>query len=303
MRLSENDIIDLIRQSFPGGAALTDDCGRVPALGPGEMLLATADLMESGTHFNLEWHPPKMLGRKLMTVNISDLDASGARPLGFMLTLAVGRDVGAALLKEMLEGIAEAAEEYSTPVIGGDTVGRECGLGLGITAIGAAVRQLHRNGVQANDCIYVDHLPGASARGLEKLKSGQRWDPKHPDADILAHLDPRPNIGLGVKLAAIPEVHACIDVSDGLCKELRMLAEASGLSIIAEPNLGSDELYGGEDYSRCFSCAINLEELQNLAGRKFQLIAKAISKSNAPVLRYDGNNIVPLEDLSFRHME
>jgi len=302
LRLSENEIIDLIRQRFPGGAALTDDCGRVPALAAGQILLATTDLMESGTHFSLEWHPPKMLGRKLMAVNISDLDASGAHPLGFMLTLAVGRDVGAALLEEILEGIAETAKEYGVPVIGGDTVGRECGLGLGITAFGAAVRQLHRNGVQVNDCIYVDYLPGASARGLEKLKSGQRWDPKHPDTDILAHLDPRPNIGLGVKLANIPQVHACIDISDGLCKELRLLAEASDLSIVAEPNLGTDELYGGEDYSRCFSCAMNLEELQNLAGREFYFIAKAIPKSDAPVLRYAGNNIVPLEDLSFRHM-
>jgi thiamine-monophosphate kinase len=302
LRLSENDIIDLIGRRFPGGAALTDDCGRVPAPPTSEILLATADLMESGTHFNLEWHPPKMLGRKLMAVNMSDLDASGARPLGFMLTLAVGRDVGAEALKEFLEGIAEAAHEYGAPVIGGDTVGRECGLGLGVTAFGAAVRQLHRNGVQVNDCIYVDHLPGASARGLKKLQSGQRWDPKRPDADILAHLDPRPNIGLGAKLAAIPQIHACIDVSDGLCKELLMLAEASGLSIVAGPDLGADELYGGEDYSRCFSCAMNLEELQNLAGREFHYVAKAIPKSSEPVLRYDGNNIAPLEDLSFRHM-
>jgi len=303
LRLSENDIIDLIRRRFPGGAALTDDCGRVPAHGSDEMLLATTDLMESGTHFSLEWHPAKMLGRKLMAVNISDLDASGARPLGFMLTLAAGRNVGAEFLQELLEGIAEAAHEYGAPVIGGDTVGRECGLGLGITAFGAAKRHLHRNGVLVNDCIYVDHLPGASARGLKKLQSGQRWDPKHPDADILAHLDPRPNIGLGVKLAAIPQVHACIDISDGLCKELRMLAEESGLSIVAGPNLEADELYGGEDYSRCFACAMPLEELQGITGHEFHFIARAVPKSAAPVLRYNGDSIAPLEDLSFRHME
>ena len=303
LRLSENDIIDLIRQRFPAGAALTDDCGRVPAPEPDEMLLATTDLMESGTHFNLDWHPPKMLGRKLMAVNMSDLDASGARPLGFMLTLAVGGDVGAGLLKELLEGLAEAADEYNASVIGGDTVGREHGLGLGITAFGAAKRQLHRNGVQVNDCIYVDHLPGASGRGLKKLQSGQHWDPKHQDADILAHLDPRPNIGLGAKLATIPQVHACIDVSDGLCKELRMLAEASNLSIVAGPSLGAEELYGGEDYSRCFSCALNLEELKDLVGHEFYYVAKAVPKSAAPALRYDGNNIVPLEDFSFSHME
>jgi len=214
----------------------------------------------------------------------------------------VGRDIGAALLEEILEGVAEAADEYCVPVIGGDTVGREHGLGLGVTAFGAARRQLHRNGVQENDCIYVDNLPGASARGLKKLQSGERWDPMHPDQDILAHLDPRPNIGLGARLADILQVHACIDISDGLCKELRMLAMASGLSILAGPGLGEEELYGGEDYSRCFSCAMPLEELQDAAGQKFHCVAKAVPKSDAPVLRYDGSSIVPLEDLSYSHM-
>jgi thiamine-monophosphate kinase len=258
--------------------------------------------MESGQHFRLDWHPPKMLGRKLLSVNLSDLDSSGARPLGFMLTLAVGRDVDPALFFQVLEGLGEAARDYGIPIIGGDTVGRESGLGLGITAFGAAKRRLHRNGVLEGDGIFVDDLPGASHRGLLKLLSGQRWNSASPDADILAHLAPEPAIGLGPKLAELSEVHACIDLSDGLSKDLRMLAEASGVSVVVEPGLSEDALYGGEDYSRCFAADFDPERLREAAGRGFHLVARAVKKADAPVLIFANGELRPLEDRSFDHL-
>ena len=282
--------------------ALTDDCGSIPLPQAGETLLATSDLMESGQHFRLDWHPPEMLGRKLLAVNLSDLDSSGARPLGFMLTLAVGKNIGPATLEPILEGIAEAANEYKVSIIGGDTIGRESGLGLGITAFGVASRWLHRNGVKEGDNIYVDNMPGASHRGLLKLMSGHRWNPASPDPDILAHLAPRPEIGLGVRLAGFPQVHACIDLSDGLSKDLRMLAEASGVGIVVDSNFTDDSLYGGEDYSRCFASPLSLEALQELTGRRFYLVARAIPKVGAPLLRYSGGGLQPVEDRSFDHM-
>ncbi|MCL1908837.1 MAG: AIR synthase related protein [Holophagaceae bacterium] len=301
MHLSESDILEYIRHVFAGGTKLTDDCGRLPSPPPGETLLVTTDLMESGQHFQLEWHPPKMLGRKLLASNLSDLDSSGAVPLGFTLTLAVGKDIDATFLEQVLEGLAEGAKDYNIAIIGGDTVGRQTGLGLGMAAFGATKRWLRRSGVAEGDNIYVDALPGASHRGLNKLKAGLRWDPSAPDPDILAHLDPKPQIGLGAKLAAIPQIHACIDISDGLSKDLRMLAEASGLSIVVGPGLDSDSLFGGEDYSRCFACNIDAESLQKLTGQHFHYIARAVSRAEAPLLLYTGTSILPLEDGSFEH--
>jgi len=116
VRLSENAIISRIRDLFPGGAALTDDCGQVPVPPPGRILLVTTDLMEDGQHFNRAWHPPALLGRKLLMVNLSDLDASGAEPLGFTLTLALGKDLEAAWVDAFLVGLAEAARETGVPV-------------------------------------------------------------------------------------------------------------------------------------------------------------------------------------------
>jgi thiamine-monophosphate kinase len=244
-----------------------------------------------------------MLGYKLLAVNLSDLDASGARPVGFSLTLAVGRDIAPARLELILEGLALACREYDVSVIGGDTVGRETGLGLGVTAYGVAHRRLYRNGVLEGDSIYVDSVPGASIKGLRKLVAGQRWDYDHPDPDLLAHLNPTPEIGLGVLLATLPEVHACIDISDGLCKDLTSLALASNVSIVVGSHLCDDALYGGEDFSRCFATNMALEPLQNVAGRKFHLVARAIQKTGIPLLRHSQDGVVPVIDRSFKHFE
>lgn len=301
MELSESDIIRRIRETFPGGSTLTDDCGAIPLPPAGCRLLVTADLMESGQHFRLDWHPPELLGRKLLNVNLSDLDSSGAVPLGFTLTLALGRDLEVAWLEVLLSGLAEAAREAGVPVLGGDTVGRENGLGLGITAFGAARRWLQRSDLRAGDRLFVDQVLGRSHRGLRKLQAGQRWDPGQPDADIAAHLDPRPNLGLGPRLAEIPEVHACIDLSDGLSKDLRMLAEASGLSVQVAPGLDVDQLFGGEDFARCFSSSLEKDELEARLGIPLFQVGDAVPKGEAALLIYDGDRPRPLPDQSFDH--
>ena len=300
MRLSEGEIITCIRTTFLGGETLTDDCGQVQAL-PMETLLVTTDLMEADQHFRLDWHPPELLGRKLLAVNLSDLDASGATPLGFTLTLALGRELGASWVKAFLAGLAGAAREAGIPVIGGDTVGRPSGLGLGLTAFGSAKRWLRRDTLEVGDSLYVDQPLGASLRGLRKLESGLRWDPVHPDPDLQAHLDPRPNLGLGPRLALLPGVHACMDISDGLSRDLRTFADASGLSVVLEPGLSADAVRGGEDYARCFASALPQEELEARLGLALTRVAVIVARGQAPLLHYDGERLRPMADQSFDH--
>jgi thiamine-monophosphate kinase len=301
VRLSELEIIRRIRESFPGGRELMDDCGGVPAPPPGQQLLVTTDLMESGQHFRLDWHPPALLGRKLLMVNLSDLDASGAEATGFTLTLALGRDLEPRWLEQFLDGLAGAAAAAKVPVIGGDTVGRASGLGLGITAFGTCARWLKREAMAAGDRLFVDQELGASLRGLRKLMAGARWDPARIDPDLAAHLDPSPNLGLGPRLARIPEVHACIDISDGLSRDLRNLAEAAGLSVILDPGLGPESLEGGEDYARCFAASLPQAELQDLLGIQLIPVGLAVERAEAPLLHYDGGSLGPYPDLGFDH--
>ncbi|BDU76364.1 thiamine-phosphate kinase [Mesoterricola sediminis] len=299
MSLSELSVIARIRDRFPGGRELVDDCGAVPPPLPGQRLLVTTDLMEDGQHFSRAWHPPALLGRKLLAVNLSDLDASGATFLGFTLTLALGRDLAPAWVEAFLDGLAAASHAWSVPVLGGDTVGRASGLGLGITAFGSVARWLRRDTVEADDGIYVDQPLGASLRGLRKLMAG--WDPAVPDPDVAAHLDPQPRLGLGPRLAAIPEVHACMDISDGLSRDLANLATASGLSVILAPGLDADAVEGGEDYARCFAAALPQAELERRLGIPLLRVGTAAPAGEAPVLHYDGGSLRPLPDRAFDH--
>jgi thiamine-monophosphate kinase len=301
VKLSELEIIQRIRETFPGGADLVDDCGALPAPPPGHRTLVTTDLMESDQHFRLDWHPPELLGRKLLMVNLSDLDASGAVPTGFTLTLALGRDLSPDWVERFLRGLGQAAAETGVPVLGGDTVGRPAGLGLGLTAFGSVGRWLRRDALRAGDRIYVDQPLGASLRGLRKLQAGRRWDPAAPDPDLKAHLDPSPNLGLGPRLAAIPEVHACIDISDGLSRDLRNLAEAAGLSVVLEPGLDPDAVQGGEDYARCFSSSRPPEELRRMLAMPLIPVGSAMERTAAPLLHYDGGGLRPFPDRSFDH--
>ncbi|MBI3132871.1 MAG: thiamine-phosphate kinase [Acidobacteria bacterium] len=299
MGLEELDILARIRARMPGGSELSDDCGALPAPAPGETLLVTTDTLEEGTHFLRAWHPPRLLGRKLVRVNLSDLDASGARPLGCTLSLALPPDLEMGWLQELIEGIAEACEAAGLPVIGGDTVGRPQGIGLGLTAFGAAKRWLRRDGLQVGDRVYVDQPLGASLRGLEKLKRGSK--PDLGDPDIRAHLDPTPNLGLGLKLAELPEVHSCMDISDGLSRDLRNLAEASNLTIRLTRDLSPEELRGGEDFARCFSAALDRKTLEARLGKPLIELGEVVDRRPEPVVLYDGTSDQPLPDLGFDH--
>lgn len=299
--LSEWDIIDRVRTLLPGGAALVDDCGALPSPAPGETLLVSTDLMEEGIHFRQEWHPPHLLGRKLLAVNLSDLDGSGARFLGFTLTLALPPDLRSDWLEGFLQGLAASAKEQGLPVIGGDTVGRPAGIGLGLTVFGATSRWLRRDGLRPGDQVFVDQPLGSSLRGLRKLMGGQRWDSTSPDPDLTAHLDPRPNLGLGPRLAAIPEITACMDLSDGLSRDLRSLALASGVTLRLSPGLGEDVLRGGEDYARCFGSSLPQKRLEALLGMPLIPVAQALPRGTEPLVIYDGHKDRPLPDLAFDH--
>jgi len=301
MTLQETGILARIRELLPGGGSLMDDCGALPPTPADQTLLVTTDLMESDQHFRLDWHPPDLLARKLLAVNLSDLDASGAQPFGFTLTLALGPEIQAPWLEAFLLSLAKASRQAGVQVLGGDTVGRPAGLGLGLTAFGFATRWLRRDSLQVGDEIFVDQRPGASLRGLRKLLAGQRWDAHRPDPDLQAHLDPHPHLGLGVRLAELPEVHACLDLSDGLSRDLRNLALASGLSIAVEPSIGADALEGGEDYARCFGSSLSRGELEGRLGIPLIPVGRAMEPGPAPLLVYDGNGPRALPDLGFDH--
>ncbi|HEY7005728.1 MAG TPA: thiamine-phosphate kinase, partial [Sphingomicrobium sp.] len=179
-------------------------------------------------HF-LSTDPPASVGWKLVAVNLSDLAAKGAKPVGALLSLTISGD--GAWESDFLTGIEHACESYALPLIGGDTIALPEGAArvLGLTAIGrAGVHVPNRSGGKPGDALWFVGTVGDAAAGLAQLEADARAT--GPLVDIYRR--PVPQLGAGEVLA--PQAHAMMDVSDGLLLDARRLAEASGCAATIE---------------------------------------------------------------------
>ena len=181
--------------------------------------------MVAGVHFFAD-DPPAAIARKALRVNLSDLAAKGAEPIGFALNLALPDDWTADWLAAFAAGLGEDAATYRCPLIGGDTVRTPGPLTLAITAIGAVEpgRFAARGGVRPGDRLYVTGTIGDAALGL-RLRLGQ--GPTLADADRLQLLDryllPQPRLALAPAVARFAS--AGMDISDGFVGDLTKMLQ------------------------------------------------------------------------------
>ena len=176
-RLSEQDLISryFAPLAGPGGLGLLDDAALL-APPPGTELVLTADALVAGVHFFAE-DPPEKIAAKALAVNLSDLAAKGADPLGFLLTLALPRDWTPDWLAAFARGLGEMAAQGDCPLLGGDTVATPGPLTLSITALGCGPRRQngpanHRRTGRRALCLR-DHRRRRSGSGLAQ-KPGHR---------------------------------------------------------------------------------------------------------------------------------
>lgn len=312
--ISELDLIRRIKaQAIPADRGLVqgigDDCAVLAAPGAAALTLVTTDTLVEGVHFDLAWHPPELLGRKAVAVNVSDVAAMGGVPRFALLSLAVPDEAGVDLLDPLLRGFMAGLARYRVTLIGGDTVKSDQGLVLSVTVLGevARGRVVYRSGARPGDLIWVSGTLGQAAAGLELCRQGRTGG--YPDL-IQAHLDPLPETELGAVLADAGLVSAMIDMSDGLASDLAHICEESGVGAVVEAanlpiadstreaacSLGLDPLQlaiaGGEDYRLLFTAsAADSARLMALAGhavghRLFRV--GEIVAGQGVVLRADG---------------
>ena len=245
----------------PGALGLSDDAA---AFAPpaGRLLVVAADAMVEGVHF-LADDPAETVGRKLLRVNLSDLAAMGAAPLGYLLTLALPRSKGEDWFEGFCAGLAADQSEFGLRLLGGDTTALPAEspdgpLVLSLTILGHAApgQLLRRGGGGDGDGLWVTGTIGDAALGLAVLQGRLGGDGFLADRYRL----PRPRLGFAQGLHGIAS--AAIDVSDGLvqdcghiCRESRLDAEiAAGLVPVSGQALraGADwlerRLTGGDDY-------------------------------------------------------
>lgn len=275
---------ELIRRHFqrPGQMArasvalgIGDDCALLQPR-PGHQLAVSTDMLVEGRHF-FEGVDPEALGHKALAVNLSDLAAMGAHPLGFTLALALPQ-ANEAWLSAFARGLFALADEHACPLVGGDTTRGP--LNICITVMGEVRpgQAMQRNQAQVGDDLYLTGRTGEARLALELMR-GTDWALRAcgPQAltqypELRTRLErPTPRLALGTLLAVLGSaVHAAIDVSDGLAGDLGHILQASGvgaeIALAALPVAPALQplsqaqrldciLNGGDDYELLFTAA------------------------------------------------
>ncbi len=234
----------------------------------GMVLLITTDMLVEGVHFTLETTSFRLLGRKSLAVNLSDMAAMGAEPLDAYVCLAVPQRLTLENLEDLYEGLREMGQKHRVNILGGDTTRSHGPLVISIALTGCAKKDLvvFRSGAKPGDLIYVTGTLGDAGAGLDLLLRGSAWSEEKGSPLVRAHLDPRPHVCEGRFLAERGFPTAMMDLSDGLASDLRHICKRSGVGALVKEeaiplskdlrqyalelglNPVSLALAGGEDY-------------------------------------------------------
>jgi thiamine-monophosphate kinase len=254
--------------THPGALGLADDAAILTPL-PGCDLVLTTDGVIAGVHFFAD-DPADGIGRKALRMNLSDLAAKGAKPLGFLMSVALPAGIEERWLAAFAGGLGEDAKLYACPLLGGDTDHTPGPLSVSITAFGAVPqgRMVRRSTAKPGDHVVVSGTIGDAALGV-LLRGDEALAKRLQLSDALRsdlqqrYLLPQPRNALAD--AVLRHASAAMDVSDGLAGDLAKLCRASGVAaeidaaavplsdaaraaIAADPALFESALTGGDDY-------------------------------------------------------
>ncbi len=265
-----------------------DDCALIKPNSE-EAIAITSDMLVEGRHFFAKANP-QWLGHKALAVNLSDLAAMGARPIGFTLAIALPQ-VDSSWLEAFSKGLFAVAQQYSCPLIGGDTTAGP--LNICITAFGAIPHgaALKRSGAIAEDDIWVSGSVGDARLALAALQHELNLS-QTDFQTIEARLhQPTPRIELGIALRGVAT--AALDISDGLLGDLNhilrqsqvdaeifldQLPKSSTLQRQSEAIQNQFSACGGDDYEICFTAASNRRDVINDISKRLALPITQIGK-------------------------
>jgi thiamine-monophosphate kinase len=213
----EFEYIDWIRQRVaPDRRVLLgigDDAAALH-ITPGRNLLVTTDMILEGVHFDSTHTPVRLVGRKAMAVNLSDIAAMAGIPVAAVVAVGLPDGFTSQQSEELFHGIHELATEFGVALIGGDTNRSRSGLVVAITLLGETSERgcVRRDGARTGDWIMVTGSLGGSIRGK--------------------HLSFTPRVREATLLHERYGIHAMIDISDGLAADLGHILDASGCGAI-----------------------------------------------------------------------
>lgn len=297
-----------------------DDCALL-ATAPGMQLAVSTDMLVEGRHFFADVNP-QLLGHKALAVNLSDLAASGAKPLAFTLALSLPR-ADAAWCQAFADGLFALADQHQCELVGGDTT--QGPLTICITVFGEvpAGQALLRSGAQVHDDIWVSGSLGDARIALDALLR-QHALPPAVLAQARQRLEqPTPRVALGLALRGIAT--SCLDISDGLLGDLNHILEASQvgaridanitrglllarrhpmMAALAMSRIDACTLAGGDDYELCFTAPSDAQsavrEAAAQAGVPVTCIGRIEAERGVRVMAPGGQQL-PLRFAGFEH--
>jgi len=299
----------------PGGLGLGDDAALLTPRDGCEMVL-TCDAIVSGVHF-LPDDPAEDVAWKLLGVNLSDIAAMGAEPLGYLITTAWPRDLSESWVMSFARGLGAAQECFEISLLGGDTVATAGPLTLSLTGFGYVPQNgaLRRNGSQIGDLIFVSGQIGDAGVGLNILQDGHSvGDDDEQRSAVERYRRPRPQLALGVALRNV--ANACIDVSDGLVADLEHLANQSSLKMnvrlgsvpitpLAEMLGGAaGAIVAGDDYELLFTVSPECKDIVFQLARELSVrittIGHVTDGAGVEITDPTGK-VIPFHSTGYRH--
>jgi thiamine-monophosphate kinase len=208
----ERDFVRWLCTRLPQHSRLSmgiGDDAAILRLSAGANLVATTDMLMDGVDFMLPQHDAERIGRKALAVNLSDLAAMAARPVAALVSVALPQQGGERLARRLYEGMLPLTAEFDCPIAGGDTNSWDGPLVISVTALGEVPhdRRWLRSGARPGDAILVTGEFGGSILGRQ--------------------FDFQPRVKEALWLAEHSNVHAAIDVSDGLSLDVSRICDAS----------------------------------------------------------------------------
>jgi len=295
-----------------------DDCALLQP-DAGQRLAISCDMLVEGRHFFPDVDPAA-LGHKALAVNLSDLAAMGAQPLGFTLALALPR-ADAAWLAGFSAGLFGLADAAACPLVGGDTTRGPLNLCLTVFGQVPPGRELRRSGARAGDEVWVSGTLGDARLALEALLGTEPLAPEVLQRARQRLERPTPRLALGLALRGIAS--AAADVSDGLGGDLGHILERSGDlgaeieldRLLASAAVSADlrarpreqqlrcVLAGGDDYELVFTAPATARAAVEQAAASAATPVTRIGRLNGtPGLRWlDQGRPLALRPASFDH--
>lgn len=329
--IGEDGLIKLLAGRYAGFsprmlAPIGDDTS-VTSQRKGFALLATTDTLSEGVHFVKGLGPPRLLGKKALSISLSDIAAMGGSPLFYLASIALPENTLLGYVDSIYKGMKARADEFKVFLAGGNTIRSKAGISITTVVIGEAPlkRAVLRSAAKPNDMIYVTGTPGDSALGLKVLMNhGVKRAMKGPFRKAaLKHLDPPPRVSLGEILSREKLATAMIDVSDGLLLDLSRLAKASGAGAVIRLEklplsrdvlryAGKDRLRGselalagGEDYELLFTArpasARRLSSISKSLNIPITRIGEMTGKGKAVVVLDENNRELAFKKAGYEH--